>query len=310
MARWFNVAGSCQSDIHYMLPAAARLPQVADLIAQRSYFVLHAPRQSGKTTAVLEFSQTLTTTNTYAAAVLSMEVGAPYSDDPGAAELAILDDWRDAVEYQLPTPLRPPRWPTAAAGRRIGAALRAWSQACPRPLVVFLDEIDALQNDALISVLRQLRSGYARRPTAFPWSLALIGLRDVRDYKVASGGSERLTTASPFNIKARSLILGNFTREDVAALYVQHTRTTGQVFTIDALQRAFDRDSGVGTRRIDWVVSSGSLLRPGAGAVCLGRSTSGLLPTSCGSAVEGAAAKRRVGKLFALQSDAAAQNLA
>jgi hypothetical protein len=41
-------------------------------------------------------------------------------------------------------------------------------------------------------------------------------LRDVRDYKVKSGGSERLTTASPFNIKLESLTLGNFTEEEVA----------------------------------------------------------------------------------------------
>jgi hypothetical protein len=57
----------------------------------------------------------------------------------------------------------------------------------------------------LISVLRQLRDGYANRPKAFPHSLALIGLRDVRDYKVASGGSDRLNTSSPFTIKAWSL---------------------------------------------------------------------------------------------------------
>jgi hypothetical protein len=244
MPRWFNVAGPCQPDIHYMLPAAARLPEVADLIAQRSYFVLHAPRQSGKTTAVLEFSRALTASGEYAAAVLSMEVGAPYSDEPGAAELAILDDWRDAIEHQLFPHLYPPRWPKAAPGRRIGAALRAWAQVCPRPLVVFLDEIDALQNEALISVLRQLRAGYSRRPTAFPWALALIGLRDVRDYKVASGGSERLTTASPFNIKARSLTLRAFTADDVAVLYQQHTDDTMQAFTPSALERAFGLTQG------------------------------------------------------------------
>jgi hypothetical protein len=105
--------------------------------------------------------------------------------------------------------------------------------------VVFLDEIDALQDTTLISVLRQLRDGYRLRPRAFPWSLALIGLRDVRDYKVASGGSDRLHTASPFNIKAESLTLRNFTAEEVAALYQQHTDETGQGFTPDATARAF-----------------------------------------------------------------------
>jgi hypothetical protein len=61
----------------------------------------------------------------------------------------------------------------------------------------------------------------------------------VRDYKVASGGSDRLHTASPFNIKARSLTLRNFTAEEVAALYQQHTDETGQPFTPAAMERAF-----------------------------------------------------------------------
>lgn len=244
MARWFNVAGPCRPDIHYMLSATERLPDVLPLVAQQNYFVIHAPRQSGKTTAVLEFSRQLTAAGTYAAAVLSLEVGAAYNDDPGAAELAILDDWRDAVEHQLFPHLYPPRWPKAAPGRRLGAALRSWAKACPRPLALFLDEIDALQNETLISVLRQLRVGYTRRPDSFPAALALIGLRDVRDYKVASGGSERLTTASPFNIKADSLTLRSFTRAEVQELYAQHTAATGQAFTAAALDRAFDLTQG------------------------------------------------------------------
>lgn len=112
------------------------------------------------------------------------------------------------------------------------------------PLVVFIDEIDALQDITLISVLRQLRDGFAGRPTAFPWSLALIGLRDVRDYRVASGGRDRLHSASPFNIKTRSITLGNFTAQDVADLYQQHTADTGQPFTAEASLRAFTLTQG------------------------------------------------------------------
>jgi len=227
-----------------MLPPAERLPDVMPLIEQQAYFVLHAPRQTGKTTAMLALAQALTAASTYTAVLLTMEVGAAFNDDPGAAELAILADWSDAATWQLPAELHPPPWPDAEPGARIGSALRAWAGASPRPLVVFLDEIDALQNAALISVLRQLRAGFPRRPTAFPWSLALIGLRDVRDYKVASGGSERLSTASPFNIKTRSLTLDTFTQHEVAALYAQHTADTGQPFMADAVAHAFTLTQG------------------------------------------------------------------
>jgi hypothetical protein len=111
-------------------------------------------------------------------------------------------------------------------------------------LVILIDEIDVLQDDVLISVLRQLRTGYPDRPQGFPQALALIGVRDVRDYKVAAGGSRRLNTASPFNIKIKSLTLRNFTPTEVAQLYGQHTVATGQVFEADALQHAFALTQG------------------------------------------------------------------
>ena len=53
--------------------------------------------------------------------------------------------------------------------------------------MLLIDEIDALVGDSLVSVLRQLRSGYARRPGAFPQSVVLCGVRDVRDYRIRAG---------------------------------------------------------------------------------------------------------------------------
>ncbi|BAZ16463.1 hypothetical protein NIES4071_83400 [Calothrix sp. NIES-4071] len=50
MPRWFNTTGHCRADIHYMLSPTSRLPDLEGLIAQENYFVIHAPRQSGKTT--------------------------------------------------------------------------------------------------------------------------------------------------------------------------------------------------------------------------------------------------------------------
>ncbi|MBP1468604.1 ATP-binding protein, partial [Candidatus Chloroploca sp. M-50] len=82
------------------------------------------------------------------------------------------------------------------------------------------------------------------RPTGFPAALALIGMRDVRDYKVASGGSERLNTASPFNVKTDSITLSSFTRDEVARLYQQHTDETGQVFIPAAIDHAFALTQG------------------------------------------------------------------
>jgi hypothetical protein len=244
MKRWFDTAGPCNPVDHYMLPAMARLPQVKDLIDRKNSFVLHAPRQTGKTTALFTLAQELTAAGKYTAVLVSMEGGAPY-EDPHDAEDAILGSWQRAARARLPVDLQPPAWDRSVLpGARISNALQLWAQTSPRPLVVFLDEIDALRDQSLIAVLRQLRDGYADRPHAFPWSLALIGMRDVRDYKVAAGGSERLHTASPFNIKVTSITLRSFNHEEVSTLYQQHTDDTGQVFTPEATAHAFHLTQG------------------------------------------------------------------
>ncbi|WP_239331891.1 ATP-binding protein [Frankia sp. CiP3] len=228
-----------------MIVASARLPDVPRLVARKGYFVVHAPRQTGKTTALQVLAQELTAGGRYAALRFSCEVGRAARDDYGAATRDILDQIRADAEDMLPADLRPPPWPEASEGTQLGLALRAWAHVCPRPLVLFFDEIDALGGQTLISVLSQLRSGYGSRPANFPASVALCGLRDVRDYKAAAGGDpSRLGSSSPFNIKVKSLRLGDFTTDEVRELYGQHTQDTGQEFTPEAVERAFELTAG------------------------------------------------------------------
>jgi hypothetical protein len=95
---------------------------------------------------------------------------------------------------------------------------------------LFLDEVDALIGDTLISLLRQIRAGYAQRPEAFPQSIVLCGVRDVRDYRLHQADGEVITGGSAFNIKAESLRMGNFNESEMKSLILQHTAATGQVF--------------------------------------------------------------------------------
>ena len=244
MSRSFNTTGPCRPDIHYMVSSTARLPNLERLIEQQNYFVIHAPRQTGKSTAMMALAEQLTKQGTYLAVLVSAEVGAPFSAETGKAELAILGSWARVAKHRLPTEFQPPVWTAAPEGQRIQAALETWTTASPRPLVVFIDEIDSLQDEALMSVLRQLRDGFSDRPMGFPQSIGLIGLRDVRDYKVAAGGGERLNTASPFNIKVQSFTLRNFNADELAELYYQHTEETGQIFTAEAIELAFELTQG------------------------------------------------------------------
>ncbi|WP_239341072.1 AAA family ATPase [Frankia sp. CiP3] len=240
MTRSFNTTGPCVPIDHYMIPAPARLPEVPDLVEDKKYFVIHAPRQSGKTTALRALAAELTTSGRHAAVVLSMEAGQPWPDDVGAATRAILGRARRAARTNLPAELRPPPWPDSWDEVLLSDAFATWAEACPRPLVLFLDEIDSLAGRTMLSVLRQLRDGFADRPTGFPASVALCGLRDIRDYKIAAGGDPtRLTSPSPFNIAVTSLRLSDFTIDEVRTLYGQHTTDTGQRFTSQAVEYAY-----------------------------------------------------------------------
>ena len=253
MARFFNTAGPCRPEMHYMLQPERRLPGLRQLVDQQLYFVVHAPRQSGKTTCLRAFAQALTAEGTYAALLTSCEVGQAARGDVERGIAAVLDALRIAAENHLPSSLLPPEPdPATPAESRLLDLLTRWSRQCPRPVVLFLDEIDALVDDVLISVLRQLRTGYADRPRAFPQNVALIGLRDVRDYRQKVRLEvQSLGTSSPFNIKVESLTLPNFTADEVADLYGQHTADTGQPFTAEATSRAFAL-----TRGQPWLVNA------------------------------------------------------
>ena len=243
--RFFNTAGACNPTDHYMLAPEGRLPELDELIARKSYFVVHAPRQTGKTTSMKALAKRLTAEGTYAGLYLSCERARAFPEDIAAAERSIWTALEDAALYALPEPLRPPPV-SAPAGSLLNRGLAQWAQHCAKPLVLVFDEIDAVEGVSLKSVLSQLRDGYLSRDAApFPHSLILCGVRDVRDYKVASGGGlPQLGSSSPFNIKMESLRLGNFSEAEVRQLYAQHTAETGQPFTEAALEAAWKYSCG------------------------------------------------------------------
>ena len=254
MRRFFNDSGPCEPRKHYMLPVERRLHGIRELIDRELYFAVHAPRQTGKTTSYRALARELTAEGRYAAVHATCETAQAAGGDVARGVQAVLG----AIEIEtsrLPEPLRAE--PLSALAEvepenRLRVYLSRWAERAALPVGLFLDEIDAVLDQTLISVLRQLRAGYPDRPERFPHACALIGLRDVRDYR-ASLRPERdsMGSASPFNIKSDSLTLRYFTADEVAELYRQHTADTGQEFTDDAVAVAYDL-----TRGQPWLVNA------------------------------------------------------
>ena len=233
--RKFNTTGPCFPDEHYMLPALDRLPGIRELVAGGNYFVVHAPRQTGKTTALQALVQEINDKGDMFALYCSLETLQNRSD-PEKTNIAIRDLIADNVEmspFYIPVANAPAlRSDRGGVGLAVRTVLQNACRASGKPVVVFFDEADCLVGDALISFLRQLRDGYVNRKLMpFPKSVALVGMLDVRDYKAQiRPNGESLGQISPFNIIAEDMLIPNFIESDIRTLYAQHTAETGQVF--------------------------------------------------------------------------------
>ncbi len=240
--RFFNTAGPVVPQDHYCVDPLARvdLDEVLQLIGQKKCFVLHAPRQTGKTSTLLALVDRLNRESQYRCLYVNFEVGQAARDDTARAMRALLGQLASRsiqvlgdrfVDREMDAMLAR-HGPDGA----LSETLSSWCAACSQPLVLLVDEIDSLVGDTLISVLRQLRSNYDRRPTHFPQSVILCGVRDVRDYRIYSSRERAVITgASAFNIKAESLRLGDFSESEVAALIASHTAESGQAFQQEAI---------------------------------------------------------------------------
>src|SRR3989338_1407642 len=71
--KFFNTAGPINPKDHYYVPHRFNEPELRMLIEQKKYFILHAPRQSGKTTGILSFVKQLNAEGKYKALYINVE---------------------------------------------------------------------------------------------------------------------------------------------------------------------------------------------------------------------------------------------
>lgn len=242
MNRFFNTTGPCVPGKHYMLSASARCADVFNLIAREQNFVIHAARQSGKTTLLSALASELNAGATYRALYCSLE-SIQGIDDPRDGLPAIHRNLASALRVTPGFVVEPFVEQTDPADftNILKNALQRLCAAMDRPLIMLFDEVDCLSNGTLITFLRQLRDGYVVRSMGvpFPHSCALVGMRNIRDYKASMRPDrDTLGSSSPFNIAAKALTLRNFTESEVGDLYGQHTADTGQAFPPEAVARA------------------------------------------------------------------------
>jgi hypothetical protein len=251
MARFFNTAGPIVREDHYFVEPLQRieLSEILRLIEQKKYFVLHAPRQTGKTSYLLSLMEYLNREGEYRALYMNIETAQAARENVKEGMRTVLRVLSSEAFHYLDDPFLKERWQGIfeESGELFALqdALMQWCQQSSGKIVLFIDEVDSLVGDTLISLLRQLRSGYTKRPQLFPQSIILCGVRDVRDYRIHSDREKTIITGgSAFNVKARSLRLGNFDQDEIKWLYDQHTRETGQPFHPDIFPLVWELTEG------------------------------------------------------------------
>jgi Holliday junction resolvase-like predicted endonuclease len=197
------------------------------------YITVWAPRQRGKTWIMQQVMQRIRQQDAFEVAILSMQSAKNITTEQGVRDLLVrnLRGWFRRDFPDVPT------W----------GDLHALFSAAnfTRPLILILDEFDALAPAFIDAFANEFRDMYIRRrneidkPSAekecLLHGLALVGVRAVLGVENQSG--------SPFNVQ-RSLHIPNLTEAEVNAMYHWYERESGQTVAQAVIDRVFYETQG------------------------------------------------------------------
>ena len=165
--RFFNTAGPVVAGKHYAIPPLARvdLEELLTLVRRERYFVLHAPRPTGKTTTLLALRDLLNSgpEGDFRCVYASLEAGRTTGGNVERAARIVLGELATEAAATLGDASFERDWPQALASagpeRALRVALTRWAAADPCPLVLLLDEVDTRTGDAAFVLPTRCRLG-------------------------------------------------------------------------------------------------------------------------------------------------------
>ena len=241
MKKFFNVNGSCNPQIHYMIDLSERLSEIKKMVDAGEYFTINRARQYGKTTLLAALAEYLK--SDYKVISLDFQT-ISYGDFENEEKfVAAFSNEILISEYDIPEDIRSTLLHLADGKERnvtlsvLFRTLLQWCRISEKPLVLIIDEVDtATNNQVFVDFLAQLRAYYLRRmqmPTFR--SVILAGVYDVRNVKSKIRPEENHKTNSPWNIAAKFKIDMNFSVDDISGMlneYEQDYQTAMAVVEI------------------------------------------------------------------------------
>lgn len=237
--RRFSSYGPINTKMHYYAPRETLIEKaVAQLVGEDPgegghYITVWAPRQSGKTTIMKETLFRLRKDPRFDVIVVNLEV-LKDKEDPGEIIAIIARKIGEALKKQF----------TGINDQDLFQEIFK-KEVLEKPLILIMDEFDALPEKAINAIVSAFRNIYnirqyeADKPlpekTYRLHAVALIGVRRALGIENEKG--------SPFNVQ-RSLQIENLTFEEVQGMFQWYQRDSGQDIEPAVIERLYQETKG------------------------------------------------------------------
>ncbi len=237
--RKFSSYGQVNRNLHYYTPRTALIEKAYRGLLGDSpdegghYLTVWAPRQAGKSSVMLEVMRRLQQNEDFDVALFSMQSAKNVHHVEGILKL-----FAKELQAQLNATLPP---------------LCSWeelpdlfsSKALSKPLILIVDEFDALDEEFINAFANEFRKIYTERNNEIKkknpekhyllHGLALIGIRSVPGIENVSG--------SPFNVQ-QSLHIPNLTFPEVEELFRWYQQESQQPIETEVIKSLYDETRG------------------------------------------------------------------
>ena len=224
MRKEFNVTGSCNPQRHYMVDTEKRFKAVENLIDRGNYFTINRARQYGKTTMLNKIWFRLS--DKYLVIPLSFE---GLGDEAFASPATFVTTFKRQMTRHLVS-LRQNEaligiWQNGDASSidDLSEIVTDFCRACPKPVVVTIDEVDkSSDNQLFLNFLGMLRNKYLERDKEGMnytfHSVILAGVYDIKNLKLKLRPDAEKKYNSPWNIAADFNVDMTFHPEEIAQM--------------------------------------------------------------------------------------------
>jgi hypothetical protein len=194
------------------------------------YFIIWAPRQTGKTWAIRQSIDRIKTnfTDSFIVAGLSMQAFTPSETESHSS--TFFRRWQSVILEELNIDVGPiSNWDEwlELFKKRTGIL--------KKPFILIIDEFDKLPSEIIDQVVSMFRDMYLTRNKYLLHGLALVGVRAVLGVDSKKG--------SPFNVQ-RSVHIPNLTLSEIQKMFDDYQLESGQSVDNDVVQQLYDTTNG------------------------------------------------------------------